>query len=177
MQLSGGQKQRVAIARAVIKDPKIMLLDEATSALDAAAEREVQTALDRIMVRGGGEGGRGVEPGGAQGGGEEGAERTRPHHGERGWEGLWRGRGGGTTSALDAAAPHRTMCNVIPLPTLTSPPPTPPRPPGWPHQCGGGTPPLHHPQRRPHRPRLQGGHSGAGERRGRRGGRGGGLQC
>lgn len=28
-----------------------MLLDEATSALDAAAEREVQTALDRIMVR------------------------------------------------------------------------------------------------------------------------------
>ena len=27
-----------------------MLLDEATSALDAAAEREVQTALDRIMV-------------------------------------------------------------------------------------------------------------------------------
>ena len=54
MQLSGGQKQRVAIARAVIKDPKIMLLDEATSALDAAAEREVQTALDRIMVGGGG---------------------------------------------------------------------------------------------------------------------------
>ena len=27
-----------------------MLLDEATSALDAAAEREVQTALDRIMA-------------------------------------------------------------------------------------------------------------------------------
>ena len=29
---------------------QIMLLDEATSALDASAEREVQTALDRIMV-------------------------------------------------------------------------------------------------------------------------------
>ena len=36
-----------------------MLLDEATSALDAAAEREVQTALDRIMVRQ--EGGTGEE--------------------------------------------------------------------------------------------------------------------
>lgn len=51
MQLSGGQKQRVAIARAVIKQPRVMLLDEATSALDAKAEREVQEALDQIMVR------------------------------------------------------------------------------------------------------------------------------
>lgn len=50
MQLSGGQKQRVAIARAVIKQPRVMLLDEATSALDAKAEREVQEALDQIMV-------------------------------------------------------------------------------------------------------------------------------
>lgn len=50
MQLSGGQKQRVAIARAIIKNPKIMLLDEATSALDARAEKEVQVALDKIMV-------------------------------------------------------------------------------------------------------------------------------
>lgn len=50
MQLSGGQKQRVAIARAVVKQPRIMLLDEATSALDARAEREVQEALDKIMV-------------------------------------------------------------------------------------------------------------------------------
>lgn len=52
MQLSGGQKQRVAIARAVIKQPRVMLLDEATSALDAKAEREVQEALDQIMVSG-----------------------------------------------------------------------------------------------------------------------------
>jgi ATP-binding cassette subfamily B (MDR/TAP) protein 1 len=50
MQLSGGQKQRVAIARAIIKNPKIMLLDEATSALDARAEKEVQVALDKIMI-------------------------------------------------------------------------------------------------------------------------------
>lgn len=48
--LSGGQRQRIAIARALLKDAPILLLDEATSALDAAAEREVQTALERLMA-------------------------------------------------------------------------------------------------------------------------------
>ncbi len=47
--LSGGQRQRVAIARAILRDAPILLLDEATSALDAESERDVQTALDRLM--------------------------------------------------------------------------------------------------------------------------------
>lgn len=49
VQLSGGQKQRVAIARAILKDPSILVLDEATSALDAAAEMQVQQALNKLM--------------------------------------------------------------------------------------------------------------------------------
>jgi ATP-binding cassette, subfamily B, bacterial MsbA len=47
--LSGGQRQRLAIARAMLKDAPILLLDEATSALDNESERQVQTALKRLM--------------------------------------------------------------------------------------------------------------------------------
>ena len=47
--LSGGQRQRLAIARAMLKDASILLLDEATSALDSESERQVQTALRRLM--------------------------------------------------------------------------------------------------------------------------------
>jgi subfamily B ATP-binding cassette protein MsbA len=50
VKLSGGQRQRLAVARAMLKDPPILLLDEATSALDAEAERQVQTALRRLMA-------------------------------------------------------------------------------------------------------------------------------
>ena len=49
VRLSGGQQQRIAIARAVLRDPALLLLDEATSALDAESERQVQTALERLM--------------------------------------------------------------------------------------------------------------------------------
>lgn len=48
--LSGGQRQRVAIARAILKDAPILILDEATSALDSESERQVQTALERLMI-------------------------------------------------------------------------------------------------------------------------------
>ncbi len=49
VKLSGGERQRLAIARAMLKDAPILLLDEATSALDSEAERQVQTALARLM--------------------------------------------------------------------------------------------------------------------------------
>ncbi len=49
LKLSGGQRQRIAIARAMLRDAPILLLDEATSALDAESERQVQSALTRLM--------------------------------------------------------------------------------------------------------------------------------
>jgi len=49
VKLSGGQKQRISIARMFIKNPPILLLDEATSALDNVSEKEVQSALERLM--------------------------------------------------------------------------------------------------------------------------------
>lgn len=50
MRLSGGQRQRLAIARALLKNAPLLLLDEATSALDSESERQVQAALEVLML-------------------------------------------------------------------------------------------------------------------------------
>lgn len=50
VKLSGGQRQRLSIARMFVCNPSIILLDEATSSLDNDSEREVQKALDRLLI-------------------------------------------------------------------------------------------------------------------------------
>ena len=49
VRLSQGEKQRITIARMLLKDPPMLLLDEATASVDTLTERQIQTALERLM--------------------------------------------------------------------------------------------------------------------------------
>jgi len=48
-QLSGGERQRLSVARAILADSPILILDEATASVDTATERQIQTALNRLI--------------------------------------------------------------------------------------------------------------------------------
>lgn len=49
IRLSVGQRQRIGIARAFLKDSPILLLDEPSSALDPETEKEIMSAIERLM--------------------------------------------------------------------------------------------------------------------------------
>ncbi len=47
--LSQGQRQLLSIARVALIDPRILILDEATSSVDTRTERQIQTALEKLL--------------------------------------------------------------------------------------------------------------------------------
>lgn len=47
--VSQGEQQLLTIARAILVDPTIMILDEATSSIDTKTEKDIQTAIAKVM--------------------------------------------------------------------------------------------------------------------------------
>jgi len=48
--LSAGQEQLLALSRAFLKNPKIVILDEASSRLDPATEKQIDHALEKLLL-------------------------------------------------------------------------------------------------------------------------------
>ncbi len=48
--LSTGQRQLIAFARALLADPRVLILDEATSNIDTQTERQIQQALEHLLL-------------------------------------------------------------------------------------------------------------------------------
>lgn len=47
--ISQGQKQLLTIARAMLADRRVLILDEATSSVDTRTEKQIQSAMNRLM--------------------------------------------------------------------------------------------------------------------------------